>query len=487
MSSNCVIWQGPDIKCINVCRGDSVSEVVYKLGKEIVELEKALDLSDLDLKCLVQQCVQCPQPDKSLQAVLTLIIEELCALNGVDSSNTPGTAELVPVAPCFEFVDADGDTIKNMSANAYLNKVGIGLCGAITSLATLTSTVQSQGQRITTLENYEHPEYTNPTIFQSCLFPNDPSTAVDIVEAFEELEKQFCNIRSITGMPTDLAQAVQKQCVGLNTSPAFSQNSPMSALPNWKPVVTSLSDSVNNLWITICDMRAGIIALASGIPTGCNLITMGFGVNISGSGSTLSAQIVFSGYATIPDTYVDCASGSILTITDAAGNKLTQKINIAAAKNNPSGIAISLANTMLNTASDYTFTIESCFTNGSNTCSKTTTKIVANGSVCPAITTVPVSDSVAFSFNDTATAGTTYKVDLLNSQGSVVISSQQFASGATLSGSFTGLTGNTNYNLRITINNGVAPFVCDLKSFNTTATNCVAPGNVSAYISAAAI
>ena len=31
ISSNCVIWQGPDITCIDLCNGDSVSEVSIQL------------------------------------------------------------------------------------------------------------------------------------------------------------------------------------------------------------------------------------------------------------------------------------------------------------------------------------------------------------------------------------------------------------------------------------------------------------------------
>ena len=28
VSSNCVVWQGPDLACIDLCKGDTVSNVV---------------------------------------------------------------------------------------------------------------------------------------------------------------------------------------------------------------------------------------------------------------------------------------------------------------------------------------------------------------------------------------------------------------------------------------------------------------------------
>ena len=57
ISSNCVVWQGPDITCINLCSGDTVTEVVYKLATEVCTLITSgvtanPDLTGLDLTCL---------------------------------------------------------------------------------------------------------------------------------------------------------------------------------------------------------------------------------------------------------------------------------------------------------------------------------------------------------------------------------------------------------------------------------------------------
>ena len=35
ISSNCVIWGGPDIECINLCKGDTITDVTYKLALEL--------------------------------------------------------------------------------------------------------------------------------------------------------------------------------------------------------------------------------------------------------------------------------------------------------------------------------------------------------------------------------------------------------------------------------------------------------------------
>ena len=35
ISSNCVVWQGPDISCLNLCTGDTISDVVAAMATEL--------------------------------------------------------------------------------------------------------------------------------------------------------------------------------------------------------------------------------------------------------------------------------------------------------------------------------------------------------------------------------------------------------------------------------------------------------------------
>ena len=58
ISSNCVIWQGPDIPCIKLCAGDTVSDVVHKLATELCTIMETLKVSNYDLACF--NLVACP-------------------------------------------------------------------------------------------------------------------------------------------------------------------------------------------------------------------------------------------------------------------------------------------------------------------------------------------------------------------------------------------------------------------------------------------
>jgi hypothetical protein len=74
-----VIWQGPDIPCIDLCKGDTVSDVVNKLAIELCTIMDQLNVSTLDLQCLgVPGC-----PPKDFQAFLQLIIDKICEQNNI--------------------------------------------------------------------------------------------------------------------------------------------------------------------------------------------------------------------------------------------------------------------------------------------------------------------------------------------------------------------------------------------------------------------
>ncbi len=482
MSSNCIIWQGEDIACINLCKGDSISDVTYKLATEICALKTEIDLTDLDLKCLVDVCNTCPNPDKSLSNVLTLLINKVCTLSGGSTDSTTFT-NLVRIADCFRVPDSNGDPVLDLESNEYLKRIGLSLCTQITNLNALNTTVSNLEHRVVLLEaDSLNPQTTDLSVTTKCV-QSDNSKSIAVTDAFELLETNYCNLSTALGSVTDILKATGKQCAGLSTAQSFTNNSTMAALPGWKTTTSSVADSLNNIWLTLCDLRSGLETIKSQIPSGCDLILMDYVVVLSGTADTLSAQVVLNGYANIPNSFYDCPAGSTLTIKDVAGNTYKVNINVAQLKNESQGITYSLNNTPLNTASDFTFTLESCLTNGTNTCSKTTIKSVPNSSGCPVISTNSDSTNISYSFSNTGSIGTNYNVDLLNETGSTVLSSQTLISnGSILSGSFTGLIPATNYNLRITILIGNTQSVCSLIGISTVQINCNMPINVTASL-----
>jgi len=76
ISSNCVIWQGPDIPCINLCRGDSITDVTAKLATELCELLDQLSVDGFNLDCFDLSCVNID----NIYDLIQFILDQLCTL-----------------------------------------------------------------------------------------------------------------------------------------------------------------------------------------------------------------------------------------------------------------------------------------------------------------------------------------------------------------------------------------------------------------------
>ena len=85
ISSNCVVWQGADLPHINLYKGDTVSDVVYKMAVELGDLLDQTALSGFDLSCFDPIC---PKPE-NFHDLIQFIIDKLCELNNCCSSSSP--------------------------------------------------------------------------------------------------------------------------------------------------------------------------------------------------------------------------------------------------------------------------------------------------------------------------------------------------------------------------------------------------------------
>ena len=92
ISSNCVIWQGPDISCINLCNGDTISDIVAKLAQELCDLIEDGVTSNPNLTGLDLSCLNIPgTTPTTLVPVLQAMVVQICAntssLNGGGSGH----------------------------------------------------------------------------------------------------------------------------------------------------------------------------------------------------------------------------------------------------------------------------------------------------------------------------------------------------------------------------------------------------------------
>ena len=291
ISSSCVIWQGPDIPCIDLCKGDSVTDVVYKLATLLCEMTTGvIDISSLDFKCIIDEGVAEP---RTLVAALQAIIDKQCYFEDNCCSATEGGRPAPISLPACLYYTEGGDEITALLPEEYSQYLAQKICDVITEITSIKTNIANLQSRVTNLETNLSGGGTGATISVTtqCASGDTPGAVLPIGQAFTAFESKFCQLTTLLGTNAALSTAISKECAGLDSAPQLSNDAAqMSAIPGWVATPTTLSETIVNMWLTICDMRSAIESVISGTTTGCvplpvtNLqIT-----NLSSSGSTIT-------------------------------------------------------------------------------------------------------------------------------------------------------------------------------------------------------
>lgn len=466
VSSNCVIWQGPNIPCINLCNGDTVSDVIGKLAEElctIIDQTGTLnpDLSGLDLNCLPEET------PLELQPVLQAIIDYTCALVPGGGSSLPN----ITLPDCLRYDDPLGNPVTQLPLEQYAQLIGNKICDILESITTIQAVIADHEARLVVLENCVLPctgISTEKTIVSSCMFPGQ-STAVSNVVL--ELETQFCSFRNVVGTIALINAAIAKQCIA-GTEPLLSNTGTYSSLVGWQNSPATLAQSVGNLWLVLCDMHSAIKNIQLNCcPTACDAITFDYGTSIINNsvGIPEYLNINFS-TSNIPSSYNDCGGGTTVLITDSSGGSTSTTVNVASLQTSSAGVNIPIGS--LNVYSNLTVTVDFCATDGKDTCSEKKTSSVNLTVPCPPDTncTNITSDSVDVTFTNNLGVTASYGIKAINSSTGVIAASKTVNSpGTTVTETLGGLAESTSYFVQVVPTINGASKTCVGPSFETTA------------------
>jgi hypothetical protein len=140
ISSNCVIWQGPDIPCIKLCAGDTISDVIFKLATELCTVLDTLNVTNYDLSCF--NLTACAPND--FTALIQFLIERICALqtelniiadpatSPVDTTKSTGADTPIAIADCFVI-----GSVTVMTVSQYAQAIGTRVCSLVTQISIL--------------------------------------------------------------------------------------------------------------------------------------------------------------------------------------------------------------------------------------------------------------------------------------------------------------------------------------------------------------
>jgi hypothetical protein len=98
VSSNCVTWQGGSVCGIEICNGDTISDIAIKLGNLSCFIGNSIDLTKLDLSCIYTPCPSCQSPT-NLVDVLQVIVNYLCTIKTTVNQINTAIAQLGGTPP----------------------------------------------------------------------------------------------------------------------------------------------------------------------------------------------------------------------------------------------------------------------------------------------------------------------------------------------------------------------------------------------------
>lgn len=295
ISSNCVIWQGPDIPCIKLCTGDSVSDVVNQLATELCTIMDTLKITNYDLSCF--NLTACPPQD--FQALIQFLIDKICELEGITPTSGRSVSSTCPdcvvnVAPCF--VTGNQTT---MQLSEYVTMIGEKVCSIVDQITDINNQLENLDIRVTVLENTPPPTFTLPSISTGCLafYMSGATTAtIDAVlnTLLNNVTTGYCALINATSLPANILAAVASQCIsnaddslanpGQTMATAYG---PYTGFGTWQSTPVTAADAINNLWIALCDIRTAVLS------SGTTVVDAGEGITVTSStvGSTTTYTV----------------------------------------------------------------------------------------------------------------------------------------------------------------------------------------------------
>lgn len=247
-----------------------MSDVVHKLATELCIILDYLNVDNYDLSCF--NLASCSP--NNFQELLQFIIERICALENIDPATVNVTtvtggqnknqSEAVTNYMMQRAQALGGGTVKLPD---YVQELANKISDNIVEISVINASINSLNVRVITLETAPAPVFVIPSFILQCnigtiipVLASGSSQDIDIVlERF--INEEWCPMKAVLGTYTDLSNAIASQSpcydgtvVSLQyqyTTAAIMQ----VAYPTFTGAATTLAQAIENIWISLCDLR----------------------------------------------------------------------------------------------------------------------------------------------------------------------------------------------------------------------------------------
>jgi hypothetical protein len=253
VSANCVIWPGPDIACIGLCKGDTVTKAIASLAQKLCDSTAGvIDVSTFDLSCLITEEQQAPE---SLAQLLQLMISKICEEVQPEAPVDPETSQIA-LPPCLVY-ESEGVPVTALPIEEYAALLATNVCALIGLTGNHNTVIGQILERLLALESATSPEFNETQISAQCISSETPGEVIPVSQAVINIESYLCALKEVLGENTNLGTAVTSMCAGLGTKPSLSNPAAtMNQLAGWTASPSTVAETLQNLWITVCDIRS---------------------------------------------------------------------------------------------------------------------------------------------------------------------------------------------------------------------------------------
>ncbi len=459
ISSNCVTYDG-EVACdiIPICYGESVSDVLYKIMTKLCEFNSILNLDDIVLApCLGETCGL-----ENIKDVINLLIQKVCRDSDDGNSNTVVDNKNYK---CSILVSSQTAKCLGIDAGKYDIDSFVGIladmiCSIRTNMDELHVTLESLQRSINNIRtNYASQDYVRTSVNNGLgsIAPNVSANTRNIT-----------GLRTNIGTPDEINEAIMSMPSSLSTSKRLSGVGSMNTYPTWIDAPGNISHTLQDMWITIVDMRNAIMTLMGNLAEGCadTNIEM-YAVSVSES----SLVITFTGH--VAAGYVDTNEGSSILIIDRVTG-MTQNVNGINITHyvNGENLTIPLSGVSGDNDLDIRLTARTYNEAQNSNCERVFETMATTTTTCPAVTFVPSFNSFAYSFNYLGRIPSIIVVEVYDSTGTHLVGSvSHTVNGNFVSGNFYGLESDTTYKVRL-VTNGRP---CDFNTVTTIVRPCTQP------------
>jgi len=488
ISSNCVIWQGPDISCINLCNGDTISDVTAKLAELVCSLIEDGVAANPNLTGLDLSCLNIPgTTPTTLVPVLQSMVNAICEENTgivINSEIVKANLPVMTLPACLVYDDASGNPVTQLRLDNFTLLIANKVCDILVAIVYIETTLNNYNTRITVLEACVLPctgATAETQVVPTCII--NVGVLTDVSVLLLALEVRFCALETAVGLPAAINAAIsQGSCILSTTTTLADSSVSYGSIPGWNNTPVNLAQSTQNIWAVLCDMYEAISSIQTNCcPSGCSSVTFGYNTtNVIGSTGTISGinfnfQNTTGTGSVIPATFNDCAGSTVVTVRDSNNVAVTSTVSVSALQNSAGGVTISLPG--LNTYGPLTTTVAFCVTDGRDTCNDVIVKSVAGVIPCPTPIMSEITQTGAtVTFTNMLGSSAVYVIDILNATTNIVTATfTQNAPGSTVIRAFTGLVAGTAYKTRVTVQIGGQTQVCTTQIVTFTTETASAP------------